>query len=94
MVVFIIPETRYFMSNIVLLGSVGPTEIIVILLLVLILFGSKRIPEIAQSLGKGIREFKKSMREIETEVEAPPPKQTPVQPPKETSEKKDGNLNG
>jgi sec-independent protein translocase protein TatA len=84
------------MSNIVLLGSVGPTEIIVILLLILILFGSKRIPEIAQSLGKGIREFKKSMREIETEVEAPPPTvKPPVNPqPKETPEKKDGNLNG
>ncbi len=64
------------MSNILLLGSVGPTEIIVILLLVLLLFGAKRIPEIAQSLGKGIREFKRSMREIETEIEAPPPKIT------------------
>jgi sec-independent protein translocase protein TatA len=83
------------MSNILLLGSVGPTEIIVILVLILILFGSKRIPEIAQSLGKGIREFKKSMREIETEVEAPlPPKQNSNQQPKESSEKKDGNLNG
>jgi sec-independent protein translocase protein TatA len=83
------------MSNILLLGSVGPTEIIVILVLILILFGSKRIPEIAQSLGKGIREFKKSMREIETEVEAPlPPKQASNQQPKESSEKKDGNLNG
>lgn len=81
------------MSNIVLLGSVGPTEIIVILLLILILFGSKRIPEIAQSLGKGIREFKRSMKEIETEVEAPP-KPTPNQPSKDLSEKKDGNLNG
>jgi sec-independent protein translocase protein TatA len=82
------------MSNIVLLGSVGPTEIIVILLLILILFGSKRIPEIAQSLGKGIREFKKSMREIETEVDAPPPKQTTNQQPKDVTDKKDGNLNG
>jgi sec-independent protein translocase protein TatA len=83
------------MLNTILLGSVGPTEIIVILLLILILFGSKRIPEIAQSLGKGIREFKKSMREIETDVEAPPPpKQTKDNPPKETSEKKDGTPNG
>jgi Sec-independent protein translocase protein TatA len=48
----------------------------------------------AQSLGKGIREFKKSMREIETEVEAPPPKQAANPQPKETPEKKDGNLNG
>ncbi len=81
------------MSDIILLGSVGPTEIIVILLLILILFGSKRIPEIAQSLGKGIREFKRSMKEIEADVEAPP-KQTTNQPPKETTDKKDGNLNG
>lgn len=61
------------MSNILLLGSVGPTEIIVILILVLLLFGARRIPEIAQSLGKGIREFKRSVREIETEIESPPP---------------------
>ncbi|NLI15715.1 MAG: twin-arginine translocase TatA/TatE family subunit [candidate division Zixibacteria bacterium] len=81
------------MSNNVLIGSVGTTEIIVILLLILILFGSKRIPEIAQSLGKGIREFKRSMREIENEVEAPP-KHNSNQPPKEISDKKDGNLNG
>jgi TatA/E family protein of Tat protein translocase len=83
------------MLNTILLGSVGPTEIIVILLLILILFGSKRIPEIAQSLGKGIREFKRSMREIETDVETPPPpKQTKDTQQKETPEKKDGTLNG
>ncbi len=83
------------MLNTILLGSVGPTEIIVILLLILILFGSKRIPEIAQSLGKGIREFKRSMREIDTDVEAPPaPKQQKDNQPKETSDKKDGSTNG
>lgn len=81
------------MSNILLLGSVGPTEIIVILLLVLLLFGAKRIPEIAQSLGKGIREFKRSMREIETEIEAPPPKITKDNAGGE-SEKKDDKPRG
>jgi sec-independent protein translocase protein TatA len=78
-----------------LFGNIGATEMIVILLLVLLLFGSKRIPEIAQSLGKGIREFKKSMREIENEVEAPPPpKQVQNTQTKDSTEKKDANPNG
>jgi sec-independent protein translocase protein TatA len=80
------------MSNILagIFGNIGATEMIVILLLVLLLFGSKRIPEMAQSLGKGIREFKKSMREIENEVEAPPP----AKQAKDTTDKKDVNPNG
>ncbi|MBN1687637.1 MAG: twin-arginine translocase TatA/TatE family subunit [Candidatus Omnitrophica bacterium] len=41
----------------------GPLEIVVILLVVLLLFGAKRLPEIGRSLGKGIQEFKKSMRD-------------------------------
>ncbi|MCM8776166.1 MAG: twin-arginine translocase TatA/TatE family subunit [Candidatus Omnitrophica bacterium] len=40
----------------------GPLEIVVILLVVLLLFGAKRLPEIGKALGEGIREFKKSMR--------------------------------
>jgi sec-independent protein translocase protein TatA len=38
--------------------GLGPTELIVILLIVLLLFGGKKIPEIAKGLGKGIKEFK------------------------------------
>ena len=41
----------------------GPLEIVVILLVVLLLFGAKRLPEIGRALGEGIREFKKAMRE-------------------------------
>jgi len=41
------------------LGSVGPTELIIVLTIVLLLFGAKRIPELARGLGTGIREFKK-----------------------------------
>lgn len=41
----------------------GPMELIVILLVVLLLFGSKRLPEIGRALGEGIREFKKSLKE-------------------------------
>ncbi|HOE11354.1 MAG TPA: twin-arginine translocase TatA/TatE family subunit [bacterium] len=42
----------------------GPWELMVILLIVMVVFGAKRLPEIGKGLGKGIREFKKSLREI------------------------------
>ncbi len=41
----------------------GPLEIVVILMVVLLLFGAKRLPEIGKALGEGIREFKKSMKD-------------------------------
>ncbi len=55
------------------LGGLGMWEMLLIFLVVLLLFGAKRLPEIGSSLGKGIREFKGSIREIEREVQAPPP---------------------
>jgi len=50
-------------------GNIGATEIILILLVVLIFFGAKKIPELAQGLGKGLREFRKAAREIQDDVE-------------------------
>lgn len=50
-------------------GNIGFMEIFVILLIVLLLFGAKRIPEIAGSFGKGIREFKKSMNDASREIQ-------------------------
>jgi len=47
--------------------GINLTEWIFILLLVLLLFGGKKIPELARSLGKGLSEFKKGVREIETD---------------------------
>src|SRR5215212_1190917 len=44
------------------LGSVGPTELIIVLTIILLLFGAKRIPELARGLGSGIREFRKGTR--------------------------------
>ena len=46
-------------------------ELLVILLVVLLLFGSKKIPEIAQGLGKGIREFKKSVKDVQDQISLP-----------------------
>ena len=41
------------------LGSVGPTELIILLTIILLVFGAKRIPELARGLGSGVREFKR-----------------------------------
>ena len=48
--------------------GLGPWEIAFILLIVLVLFGAKRIPEVARGLGKGIREFKSATSEISREL--------------------------
>ena len=50
-------------------GQIGWQEIIVILFLLLLLFGAKRLPELGQSLGKGIREFKRGIHDIQEDVE-------------------------
>lgn len=42
------------------MGMPGPTELIILLVIILLLFGAKRIPELAKGLGSGMREFKKS----------------------------------
>ncbi len=43
-------------------GTVGPTELIIALVIILLLFGAKRIPELAKGLGTGVREFRKGTR--------------------------------
>lgn len=49
--------------------GLGPMELIIIFLIILLVFGAKRIPEIAQGLGKGITEFKRAARDITDEFD-------------------------
>ncbi|WP_018479622.1 twin-arginine translocase TatA/TatE family subunit [Pontibacter roseus] len=51
------------------IGGLGGTEVILILFAILLLFGAKRIPELAKGLGRGIREFKDATKEIKTDIE-------------------------
>ena len=56
-----------------LIGGLGTPEIIIIALVVLLLFGGKKIPELMKGLGKGIRSFKEGMNNIEKDIENPDP---------------------
>jgi sec-independent protein translocase protein TatA len=49
-------------------GNLGSGELLIIILVLLLLFGAKKIPELAQGLGKGMKEFKKSLKEVEDEI--------------------------
>ncbi len=52
--------------------GLGQWELLLIFLVVLLLFGARRIPEMAQGLGKGIKEFRKAMRDVQEEVDISP----------------------
>ena len=52
-------------------GRLGPTELLLIALLVVLLFGANRLPEIGRGLGLGIRRFKQSIREEDAEEKKP-----------------------
>ena len=59
--------------------GLGTTELVIIMFIILLVFGAKKLPELAQGLGKGIREFKKASNDIQDELkvddyEAPKPK--------------------
>ena len=66
--------------------GLGMWEIILIFLVFLLLFGAKRLPEIGSALGKGIREFKGSVRDIERELKTPQPAKMVTPSPAESSE--------
>ena len=58
------------MENLLFIGNLGTGEIIIIALVVLLLFGGKKIPELMRGLGKGVRSFKDGINEVEKQIEA------------------------
>jgi sec-independent protein translocase protein TatA len=59
------------------LGPVGPTELILIIVIIVIIFGARKLPELGKSLGEGIKNFRKSITSREKENESPPEKPEP-----------------
>ncbi len=53
---------------IVPLGVVGPWQVVIIALVILLLFGGKKIPELMRGLGKGMKSFKEGMNEVEKQI--------------------------
>ena len=71
--------------------GIGTTQIIIILVVILLLFGGKKIPELAQGLGKGIKNFKDAVKEGEEEVTKTEKLEENKAQTSQTSEKKEIN---
>lgn len=69
-----------------LLLGLGTGEIILIVLVFLLLFGAKRIPDLMKSMGKGVKNFKEGMKEVEKEINAPAADETAAKEPSKDAE--------
>ena len=56
------------MNSLLFLGNIGVGEIILIALIIILMFGAKRIPELMKGLGKGVRSFKEGINDIEKDI--------------------------
>ena len=59
-------------SSLLLIGGIGTPELLVIVFVILLLFGGKKIPELMRGLGKGVNSFKKGLNEVEEEINKEP----------------------
>ena len=59
------------MTELLFIGGLGMSEIILIVLVILLFFGGKKIPEMMKGLGKGVKSFKDGMNEIEQDLKSP-----------------------
>ncbi len=63
-----------------MLGNLGGSEIIILLVIVLLVFGANRLPEAGRAVGKGIREFKRALSEAEDSIARPEEKPRDAEP--------------
>lgn len=59
------------LNQLLLIGNLGMGELIIILIIFLLLFGAKKIPDLMKGLGRGVRSFKEGMNEVKNDIEAP-----------------------
>ena len=63
-------------SSLILLGMLGPWQVVIIIFAIILLFGGRKIPELMKGLGQGIKEFKKASNEIAEDNGAKPEEKT------------------
>ncbi|MDD4858053.1 MAG: twin-arginine translocase TatA/TatE family subunit [Candidatus Krumholzibacteria bacterium] len=61
-----------------LIGPIGLSELLIILFLVLLFFGPKRLPDVAEALGKSIRKFKEASRDVKSDIESSTDKKSEI----------------
>ena len=71
------------------MGSLGVPELIIIFVVALIVFGPKKLPELGNSLGKGLAEFRRASNELKSTIEEPPPARHDPEPEPESESKSD-----
>lgn len=67
----LLPKLKIMFTSSVLLGFVGPWEIVIIVLVIVLIFGGRKIPELMRGLGQGMKEFKNASKEENSENEEP-----------------------
>jgi sec-independent protein translocase protein TatA len=73
-------------------GNIGFPEILVVLIIALIIFGPKRLPELGRSVGKGIREFRASISGNDDDDDEPPPKPPQIEGAEKPAESVEGEV--
>lgn len=66
-----IKQKPTMLNQLLLIGNLGMGELIIILVIILLLFGAKKIPDLMKGLGRGVRSFKEGMNEVKNDIEAP-----------------------
>jgi len=70
------------MTNLLAIGGLSPMELIIIVAVIVLLFGSSKIPQLMRGVGSGINEFKKGLKEGEAEANKPAEPPKPAEQPK------------
>ena len=70
------------MTNLLAIGGLSPMELIIIVAVIVLLFGSSKIPQLMRGVGSGINEFKKGLKEGEAEANKPADPAKPAEQPK------------
>lgn len=82
-------ESVHIMNSTILafISGLGWGEVVLILAVVLLLFGAKKLPELARGLGQGIKEFKKATHDVQEDIQRAIEEEPPRDPPRRTAEK-------